>query len=88
MAEPDRLCIHQVTLGEGRGFGETVDALARAGVTMTAVWRPMLEQLGIDGGARMLRDAGVSRVNIAPPGFDKDTVRKGLDAIGDALAAL
>ena len=34
-----------------------------------------------------LRDLGVSRVVTGPPGFDKDTVSKGLDALGKVIAA-
>ena len=34
-----------------------------------------------------LRDLGVSRVVTGPPGFDPETVTKGLDALGEVIAA-
>ena len=36
---------------------------------------------------KRLRDLGVSRVVTGPPGFDPDTVTKGLDALGEVIAA-
>lgn len=39
-------------------------------------------------GMKRLRDAGVSRVMIPPPGRDGDSVRAGLDQVGEALARL
>jgi probable F420-dependent oxidoreductase len=37
---------------------------------------------------KRLRDLGVSRISVGPPGFDRDAVTKGLDALGNAIAAL
>ena len=36
---------------------------------------------------KRLRDLGVSRIVTGPPGFDQDTVSKGLDALGKVIAA-
>lgn len=35
---------------------------------------------------RRLEDRGVSRIAVGPPGFDRDAVRKGLDALADLIA--
>jgi sugar phosphate isomerase/epimerase len=69
MADLSRLCIHQVSLGDARGFREGIDALARGGVTMTAVWRPLLDEVGTAAGTRILRDAGVRAVSLCAGGF-------------------
>ena len=37
---------------------------------------------------KRLEDLGVSRIAIGPPGFDKDSVRKGLDEVGEVIAKL
>ena len=55
----DRLCIHQVTLMQC-GFRESIDCLARHGVTKTAVWRDKLDEVGTAEGGRILADAGVA----------------------------
>ena len=34
---------------------------------------------------RTYEDLGVSRLLVAPPGFDKDAVRKGLEEFGDRI---
>jgi sugar phosphate isomerase/epimerase len=64
MADLSRLCIHQVTL-EGRcDFRQSIDCLARNGVTMTAVWKSRLDEIGTAAGAAHLRDAGVRAVSL------------------------
>ena len=58
-----RLCIHQVTLPDRCDFRQAIECLSRNGVTMTAVWRPKLEEIGANEAARILRDNGVDAVS-------------------------
>jgi len=69
MADLSRLCIHQVTLEGQCDFRQSIDCLARNGVTMTAVWRSRLEEIGTAAGAAHLRDAGVRAVSLCAGGF-------------------
>ncbi len=69
MADPARLCIHQVTL-EGRcDFRQSIDCLARNGIASTAIWKPRLDEIGTAAGAAHLRDAGVRAVSLCAGGF-------------------
>jgi len=69
MAAIGRLCIHQVTLEGQCDFRQSIDCLARHGVTMTAVWRSRLDEVGTAAGAAHLRDAGVRAVSLCAGGF-------------------
>ena len=69
MADLARLCIHQVTLGDQRDFGESIDCLARNDIAMTAIWRPTLEQVGVVEGTKILRDSGIRPVSLCAGGF-------------------
>ena len=44
---PDRYCVHQVTLMQQCDFRQSVEALARAGIGKTAVWRDKLDAIGV-----------------------------------------
>ena len=83
MADLSRLCIHQVTL-EGRcDFRQSIDCLARNGISSTAIWRSRLDEIGTRAGAAHLRDAGVRAVSLCAGGFlsepGAEARRKALD---------
>lgn len=69
MADLSRLCIHQVTLNQRCDFRQSLDCLARNGVTMTAVWKPKLDAIGTEQGAAILRDSGVEAISLCAGGF-------------------
>lgn len=69
MVDHSRLAIHQITFGEELPFRECVEVLARNGVTRTAVWRPKLQAVGVEDGARILRDCGMEVTGLAPAGL-------------------
>ena len=58
------LCIHQVCLWKQCGFVKSLECLARQGITKTAVWRPMLEEVGIRKAITALQDTGVSAISL------------------------
>jgi sugar phosphate isomerase/epimerase len=60
------LCIHQVCLWKQCGFVESLDCLARHGITKTAIWRPMLEEVGIQKAITAMRVTGFSAISICP----------------------
>lgn len=60
------LCVHQVCLWKQCGFVESLECLARHGITKTAIWCPMLEEVGIQKAITALRDTDVSAVSICP----------------------
>jgi len=60
------LCIHQICLWKQCGFVESLDCLARHGITKTAIWRPMLEEVGIQKAITAMRVTGVSAISICP----------------------
>ena len=61
--------MHQVTLLEQCDFRQSVECLARNGVTKTAVWRDKLEPIGAAAAASILRDRGVEAVALCPGGL-------------------
>ena len=64
-----RLCIHQVTLPERCDFRQAIECLSQNSVTMTAVWRPKLEEIGAPEAVRILRDNGVDAVSYCSGGL-------------------
>ena len=64
-----RLCIHQVTLPERCDFRQSIECFSQNGVTMTAVWRPKLEEIGAAEAAQILRDNGVDAVSYCSGGM-------------------
>lgn len=64
----DRLCIHQVTLMQC-DFRESMECLARHGVTKTAVWRDKLDEIGTAEGARILDDLGIEAMSLCAGGL-------------------
>ncbi len=52
----DRLSINQVTLREQWSLAQAIEGFSRHGIHAIAVWRDKLAELGVDEGARMLRD--------------------------------
>lgn len=50
-------------------FRQSVECLARNGVTKTAVWREKLEAIGVSDAASILRDRGVEAVALCPGGL-------------------
>ena len=81
--DPDRLCIHQVTLLERTDFRQSVDCLARNGVFKTAIWRDMLDAAGLKAAKRALADSGVEAPVFCSAGFltacDPEAFAKALD---------
>ncbi len=67
--DPERLCIHQVTLSERCDFRQSVDCLARNGVFKTAIWRDMLDAAGLKAAKRALSDSGVQAPVFCSAGF-------------------
>ena len=43
---------------------ESLESLARQGITKTAVWCPMLEEVGIRKAITALQDTGVSAISL------------------------
>ncbi len=72
MADLARLCVHQVTLMKQCDFRESVECLARNGITKTAVWRDKLDAIGVTAAASILRDHGVEAVALCPGGLLTD----------------
>ena len=60
------LCIHQVCLSKQCGFVESLECLARHGITKTAIWRPMLDAVGIRNATTALQNTGVSAISLCP----------------------
>jgi sugar phosphate isomerase/epimerase len=56
MVDESKLAIHQVTFRDQWSFRECVEGLARHGVHQTAVWRDKLHEVGVEEGAKILRD--------------------------------
>jgi sugar phosphate isomerase/epimerase len=71
-ADSARLCVHQVTLMEQCDFRQSVECLARNGITKTAVWRDKLDAIGVTDAASILRDHGVEAVALCPGGLLTD----------------
>jgi len=78
----ERLCIHQVTLMQC-DFLQSMETLARHGVTKTAIWRDKLDEVGVDEGARILRDLGIEVISLCAGGLlsasDPTDRRKAID---------
>lgn len=53
------ICIHQVCFSGQAGFAESLAALGRHGISLTAVWKPMLDEVGIATARRLLADHGI-----------------------------
>lgn len=64
----DRLCIHQVTLMQC-DFRASIECLSRNGVTMTAVWRDKLDEIGTAEAKRILTGNGVEAVSLCAGGL-------------------
>lgn len=64
----DRLCIHQVTLMQC-DYRQSMEALARHGVTKTAIWREKLDEVGTQEGARILADLGIEVLSLCAGGL-------------------
>ncbi|MGI9489665.1 MAG: sugar phosphate isomerase/epimerase family protein [Geminicoccaceae bacterium] len=81
--DPERLCIHQVTLLERCDFHQSVDCLARNNVFKTAIWRDMLDAAGLKAAKRALADSGVQAPVFCSAGFltasDASDFAKALD---------
>jgi sugar phosphate isomerase/epimerase len=79
----DRLCIHQVTLMQC-DFRQSMEVLARHGVTKTAIWREKLDEIGTVEAARILRDLGIEAVSLCAGGLlsasDPAARQRALDA--------
>ncbi len=69
MLDDSNLNIHQVTFRDQWSFRESVEGMARHGVHATAVWREKLHEIGVEEGARILRDNGMKVSAICPVGL-------------------
>lgn len=56
----DQLAINQVTMRERWSLDQAISGLARHEIRGVAVWRDKLAELGVDEGARRLRDQGMT----------------------------
>lgn len=59
MLDPSRLAVHQVTFYDQWSFRESVEGLSRHGIHQTAVWREKMHAIGVEEGARVLRENGM-----------------------------
>ncbi len=62
----DELCIHQVCVWKQSSFASSLDSFARHGVTKTALWRPMVEDVGVKRARQILGDSGVAAISMCP----------------------
>ena len=69
MTDESRLAIHQVTFLRQWSFRESIEGLARHGVRRTAVWRDKLLEIGVEEGARVLRDNGMEVTGLSVGGL-------------------
>ena len=60
------LCIHQVCIWKQSSFAESLDCFARNGVTNTALWKPLVDDVGVKHAKKYLRDSGVSAISMCP----------------------
>jgi len=60
------LCIHQVCIWQQSSFAESLDCFARNGVTNTALWKPLVDDVGVKHAKKYLRDSGVSAISMCP----------------------
>ena len=60
------LCIHQVCIWKQSSFAESLDCFARNGVTNTALWKPLVDDVGVKHAKKDLRDFGVSAISMFP----------------------
>ena len=60
------LCIHQVCIWQQSSFAESIDCFARNGVNSTALWKPLVDEVGVKNAKKYLRDSGVSAISMCP----------------------
>ena len=60
------LCIHQVCIWKQSSFTESIDCFARNGITSTALWKPLVDEVGVKNAKKSLRDSGVSAISMCP----------------------
>ena len=60
------LCIHQVCIWKQSSFEESIDCFARNGVNSTALWKPLVDEVGVKNAKKYLRDSGVSAISMCP----------------------
>lgn len=60
----DDICIHQVCLSGQTDFAGSLAALSRAGISLTAVWAPMLEETGLPQARKLMAAAGIRAVSL------------------------
>ena len=60
------LCIHQVCVCKKSNFAESIDCFARNGVTSTALWKPLVDEVGVKNARKFLKDSGVSAISMCP----------------------
>ncbi|HAL48580.1 MAG: sugar phosphate isomerase/epimerase [SAR202 cluster bacterium] len=60
------LCIHQVCVWKQSSFADSLDSFARHGITKTAIWRPMVEDIGVNQAKKILDNSSVSAISMCP----------------------
>jgi len=69
MLDESKLAIHQATTFEKWSFDEAVEGYARHGVQAMGVWRDKLQEFGVQRGARLLRETGMTVSDYSPAGL-------------------
>ena len=69
MDDDSRLAIHQVTFLPQWSFRESIEGLARHGVTCTAIWRDKLHEIGVGEAAMILADHGMRVTGLSVGGL-------------------
>ena len=62
----DNLCIHQVCVWKQSSFSESLECFARHGIYRTALWKPLVDDAGLNQAKKQLKDSGVSAVSMCP----------------------
>jgi len=62
----DEICIHQVCVWKQSNFEKSIDCFARFGVSSTAIWEPLLNDVGVKKAKKILSDSGVKAISMCP----------------------
>ena len=62
----EELCVHQVCIWEKSSFRESLECMARNGVSKTAIWKPLLDETELKSAKQNLIDSGVKAISMCP----------------------
>lgn len=62
----EELCVHQVCIWEKSSFRESLECMARNGVSKTAIWKPLLVETELKSAKQNLIDSGVKAISMCP----------------------